>query len=259
MLNTAVPPFLWMLMIHPGEAVKKNEEEEILHYPVSKGRYTVKEEVEKAPDANHPCNLTVSAVKISFPAMKKETFVNFLGYREPNVVHLSRCRGRCGDEDVICLPLKTRERKVKMMMTSSLVGAKPLETLREFVLEEHLECGCGCGEEVKSRCKGQVDPVTCQCKCQEEKYQIRMCGHVESMFWDQETCQCTSRWPRVVSRETRNGMKETDQKLPCNSFPVIMRGGSSILDISSWILLGSCLALVVILALATWHYRLVAH
>ena len=58
--------------------------EEILHYPVSSGRYTVKEEIQKAPAENHFCNLTRTSVKISFPAMKSETFVKFLVYKEPN-------------------------------------------------------------------------------------------------------------------------------------------------------------------------------
>ena len=47
----------------------------------SSGRYTVKEEIQKAPDTNHFCNLTVTSVKISFPEMKSRVFVNFLGYK----------------------------------------------------------------------------------------------------------------------------------------------------------------------------------
>ena len=47
----------------------------------SSGRYTVKEEVQKAPNTNHFCNLTVTSVKISFPEMKSRVFVNFLGYK----------------------------------------------------------------------------------------------------------------------------------------------------------------------------------
>ena len=47
----------------------------------SSGRYTVKEEVQKAPNTNHFCNLTATSVKISFPEMKSRVFVNFLGYK----------------------------------------------------------------------------------------------------------------------------------------------------------------------------------
>ena len=73
------------------------------------GRYTVKEEVQKAPASTHFCNLTRTSVKISFPEMKSRVFVNFLGYKEPNLVHLQRCKGRCGDaetESVACVPLR---------------------------------------------------------------------------------------------------------------------------------------------------------
>ena len=64
----------------------------------SKGMYKTKEEVERPPTWDHPCNLTRTAVKISFPAMKSEVFVNFLGYREPNLKYVMRCKGVCGED-----------------------------------------------------------------------------------------------------------------------------------------------------------------
>ena len=72
--------------------------------------YKTKEEVERPPIADHPCNLTRTAVKISFPAMKDEVFVNFLGYREPNLQYVLRCKGLCGDDtsssQTACVPTK---------------------------------------------------------------------------------------------------------------------------------------------------------
>ena len=52
----------------------------------------MKEEVEKAPTYDdQPCELTETAVKISFPEeMRSEIFVNLLGYKEPNLLHLKR-------------------------------------------------------------------------------------------------------------------------------------------------------------------------
>ena len=35
-------------------------------------------------------NVTRTSIKISFPALKHELFVNFLGYKEPNLVYLWR-------------------------------------------------------------------------------------------------------------------------------------------------------------------------
>ena len=79
----------------------------------------------QAPEADHFCNLTRTSVKISFPEMKRRVFVNFLGYKvtkhttwnisskqnycqEPNLIHLQRCKGRCGDSvnSVACVPLR---------------------------------------------------------------------------------------------------------------------------------------------------------
>ena len=39
--------------------------------------------------------LTSTAVKISFPGMKSEVLVSFLGYKEPNLMHVNRCKGLC--------------------------------------------------------------------------------------------------------------------------------------------------------------------
>ena len=43
-------------------------------------------------EINHPCRLTSTAVKISFPGMKSEVLVSFLGYKEPNLMFVNRCK-----------------------------------------------------------------------------------------------------------------------------------------------------------------------
>ena len=53
-----------------------------------RGTYVVKEEIEKAPVHDHPCNLTETVVKISFPEMKSEVFINLLGYKGSNMSEL---------------------------------------------------------------------------------------------------------------------------------------------------------------------------
>ena len=62
----------------------------------SRSSYKTSEKVEKAPSEDHPCNLTRTSMRISFPALRSELFVNILGYREPNLVSLWQCKGRCG-------------------------------------------------------------------------------------------------------------------------------------------------------------------
>ena len=76
-----------------------------------KGTYKVKEEIEKAPVHDHPCNLTETAVKISFPEIESEVFINPLGYKGSNMVYLQRCKGRCADRDgpVTCTATAIRQ------------------------------------------------------------------------------------------------------------------------------------------------------
>ena len=54
--------------------------------------------------------------------MRSEVFVNFLGYKEPNLIHLSRCKGLCGEKDTVvtCVPVKVKEKKVNMLVKSFL-------------------------------------------------------------------------------------------------------------------------------------------
>ena len=82
----------------------------------TRGKYTVREEVQKAPTYDHPCKLQQTAVKISFPEeMRSEIFVNLLGYKEPNLLFLPRCKGRCSDPTSPhqCRATKVKDKKVK--------------------------------------------------------------------------------------------------------------------------------------------------
>ena len=84
---------------------------------VQKGGYKTKEEIHKPPTFDHPCNLTRTTVRISYPKLKHELFVNFLGYKEPNLVYLWRCKGTCGEatSPIACSPTRTSEKRVNMM------------------------------------------------------------------------------------------------------------------------------------------------
>ena len=74
----------------------EDQEQPLVQYLMEKdrrGTYVVKEEVEKAPVHQHPCNLSRTAVKMTFPEMKQEVFMNLLGYRGSNMIYLNRCKG----------------------------------------------------------------------------------------------------------------------------------------------------------------------
>ena len=130
---------------------------------VQGGGYKTSEEIEKAPSEDHPCNLTRTTVKISFPKLRDELFVNFLGYREPNLVYLWRCKGLCGDTQspVACGPTKITEKKVNMMfkVKTHLKGREPKDHFRELILDEHEECGCQCQGISASQCAGWFNEV----------------------------------------------------------------------------------------------------
>ena len=149
-----------------------------------------------------------------------------------------------------CVATSAREKKVKMMVRSFLAGAEPEEKLKEVVLEEHLECGCECSEEVTAKCTGRLNIDTCQCECGGREHAKLVCGMRRDMYWDYEACQCISK--SVVPRGV-------EDQLGCGYHPFSVRRGSMALDIAGWVLLGSCLALVAILAAATWHYRSVCN
>ena len=141
--------------------------QKIRHIGLStRGKYTVHKYVEKAPTYDHACNLTWTAVKISLPEeMRSEIFVNLLGYKEPNLIHLQRCKGRCTDSDspLTCRATRVKERKVKMTIRSFLTGKEPVDKRKELILDEHVECGCQCNYKLAFECSGQFISVTCEC------------------------------------------------------------------------------------------------
>ena len=103
----------------------------------------------QAPIHDHPCNLTKTAVKISFPEIKNEVFVNLLGYKGSDLIYLNRCKGVCMDGDdkpLRCRPLATREKKVKMTVRAFRDGSDARETVKELIIDDHTACGCECGK-----------------------------------------------------------------------------------------------------------------
>ena len=99
-----------------------------------------------------------------------------------------------------------------------------------------------------ARCAGRFNLGTCECECgmREFGHAKLVCGMQRDKYWDYEACHCRSK--SVVARGV-------DDQLGCDFYPGSARREYSSLDIAGWVLLGSCLALVVILAATTWHYR----
>ena len=117
--------------------------------------YRTKEVVEKAPQEDYPCTLIRTSERISFPALRNELFVIIMGYREPNLVRVKRCKGLCVDRDrhIACRATKVGERKVMMMFRTNSSGRDSKHRIKELILDEHIECGCLCLN--TNRCAGK--------------------------------------------------------------------------------------------------------
>ena len=79
--------------------------------------------------------------------------MSLLGYREPRLVNVMRCEGRCSQE-VSCVPSSTGRRTITMLLTASHTGAEARTERQEVALEEHLACTCDCKQE-QQECSGR--------------------------------------------------------------------------------------------------------
>lgn len=167
--------------------------------------YRTKEEVERPPVADHPCNLTGTPSR-SLPAMKEAVFVNFLGYREPNPVRCMRCKGAA-----------TRRRAAR--------AARPAHPTR-------LDKGCEYDDQVPAPGPGreggvegggagstwpvaaavsqarrspaspsQCSPATCECECTEHLGPEReSCLERSGYYWDERTCRAETDTKKISPR-----------------------------------------------------------
>ena len=239
----------------PGPGGKKIRHQTKKAVIVQKGTYKTKEEVEKAPSEDHPCNLTRTSVKISFPAMKNELFVNFLGYREPNLMYVMRCKGLCGDNEsrTACAATIVTQKKVKMMVKTHFQGRDEKEKWKELILDEHVECGCKCRDMSASQCAGRFNALTCECECEERFYgeQKIMCESRVSTYWDSMSCQCKSKSvaPRGADTQDYDCYGENGR------YGYNPPSDMTILDILSYIVLGSSVTTDMFLSATTFYYR----
>ena len=93
----------------------------------------MKEVVIKRVEHTYPCRLVQTAVKVTFPGMKKEVLVSFLGYKEPDLMHVMRCKGICSSDaisPVACAPTKRRLKKVAMRLKTQV-------SIRRNVVQSH--------------------------------------------------------------------------------------------------------------------------
>ena len=209
------------------------------------GTYKTKEEIEKAPSDDHPCNLTKTSVRITFPELKGELFINLLGYKEPNLIRLMRCRGTCGNDNnrIACVPTSVQKRSLNMVVRSHLHGQESKQKYKDVTLVEHLECGCQCRDASAALCEGTFNAQSCDCDCEGDlmKSLISTCTVMPATYWDYQTCQCKL---KKTAHDCIAAIEDTRYAFEYRA-----------VDILCYTFLGSCFTLVVILACSAWKCR----
>lgn len=222
--------------------------------------YRTSSKIEKRPTEDHPCNLTRTTVKISFPDLRNELFVNILGYKEPNLIHLWRCKGVCGDEAgsaVVCGPTQVKNKKVKMMFKTNSSGQSYKDSktrLKEMILDEHTECGCQCQHITASQCVGKFNEVNCECECDEATFgeERRRCEGRSITYWDTRSCQCKSKSIAPRGLDPPCAWDPDVFVPPESSVQVAVQRG---LDSLSYVFLGCFLTIAICLSVSTFYYR----
>ena len=242
-LNSLYVISLLSLTLKSQTQSKTNKQEKLKVKNTEGGTYKTKEEIEKAVPDDHPCNLTRTSVKISFPELRGELFVNLLGYKEPNLVHVMRCRGRCGLGETTCVATQVKKKAVSMAMSSHLYGKDIKQKYKDVTLEEHLSCGCRCNDILAENCAGIFNIKTCGCECKGVLVQsvISSCRLQSGAYWDYVTCQCKMKKTNNSCSGAHDGSKTMLE--------------NQTVDILRFTLLGSSLTLAIVLGWTTWQYR----
>ena len=232
---------------------KKSGDEKKKKAPAKSTGYRTSETIEKAPTEDHPCTLIRTSERISFPALRNELFVNFLGYREPNLIHVMRCKGVCGDADtpIACRAVKIQERKVMMMFKTNSSGRDSKHRIKELILDEHIECGCKCLN--FAHCAGRFNEVTCDCECDESSFgeEKRACESRTSTYWDKSMCLCKSKsvGPRGLDYNNIDCNRDIEGQDYIEYS--IERG----FDMFKYVIIGAGITLSILLSATTCYYK----
>ena len=92
--------------------------------------------------------------------------------------------------------------------------------------------------------------------------EVAGCEGRPGAYWDPTTCRCRGAALLVCPLAPGNSVapRGADRHLDggpggCRDGPLVALEGPGLLDVSSWLLLGSSLTMVFLLALTTLHYR----
>ena len=218
------------------------------HRKNKKEMYVTKEEIEKALIYDHPCNLTETNIRISFPESLS------MGHRGTNTIKVSRCLGWCTktERPILCKATRVRAIEVNMKMRSFQTGRPLKEELKELIFDEHIECGCECEPELSYECLHMFNKATCQCECPDLEFGEKKlnCKMNRDVYWDSHACQCKKLSHIGIDYlEYDHSSEARGDKF--SSFGNDTHTG----DMIPWVLFGSSMTLIILLTLATLHYK----
>ena len=115
----------------------------------------------------------------------------------PTHVEVQQCGGACHRSSQGCVPTKTREREVWVMVgRCGIQTGKCEKECASITVVDHLECGCDCREEERESCPQESHSYnldTCQCECRDRRAKQACLDQGQS--WSESSCQCQCRQP----------------------------------------------------------------
>ena len=139
------------------------------------------------------------------------------------------------------------------MKVRSFQTGRPLkEELKELILDEHIECGCECEPELFYACLHVFNRATCQCECPDWEFGEKKvkCDMNRDVYWDSHACQC-----KPLSHIGIDYL-EYDHSSEARGDKFGSYGNDTrTSDMIPWVLFGSSMTIIIILAVATLHYK----
>jgi hypothetical protein len=80
--------------------------------------------------------------------------------------------------------------------------------MKEFILDDHVECGCECLRELSSECPGMFDQGTCECECPAWEFGEKkiVCEMKKDQHWDPSTYKCAGKTIAPRGEERRGAI-----------------------------------------------------
>jgi len=142
------------------------------------------EHISQAIQAKVHCTPRDRVVRLPFP---NDTSINQM---TPSHIEVRRCDGSCHHRKQSCLAVRTRKKRVPVLLAKCTIHSGRCEKIcAQVEVEEHLECGCECKIK-RHHCNNRqtYSKEHCGCQCR-DLTEVRAC-HESGRVWDPSKCMC---------------------------------------------------------------------